>query len=175
MIDAMNPYFKQVQLLVRLLPHIREVDCFALKGGTAINLFVRDVPRLSVDIDLVYVPIEERALSLERMTAGFRFISKSIKKVIGAVVKEQIDSDGIVTKLIVTLGREIVKIEASPVGRGLLRSPIIMPVSDIAEKIFGHAALPVVCFDELYAGKICAALDRQHPRDLFDIKILLEN
>lgn len=54
--DNKNPYFRQVALLVRLLPLIGRYSCFALKGGTAINLFYRDMPRLSVDIDLVYVP-----------------------------------------------------------------------------------------------------------------------
>ena len=50
MVDINNPYFKRVQLLVRVLPHIADIGCFALKGGTAINLFLRDLPRLSVEI-----------------------------------------------------------------------------------------------------------------------------
>ena len=54
----------QVALLVRVLPYVATEACFALKGGTAINLFVRDLPRLSVDIDLVYLPIEDRETSL---------------------------------------------------------------------------------------------------------------
>ena len=54
----------QVALLVRILPYVGTEACFALKGGTAINLFVRDLPRLSVDIDLVYLPIEDRETSL---------------------------------------------------------------------------------------------------------------
>ena len=52
-----NPaYFKQVQLLLSVLPLIQRHECFALKGGTAMNLFVQDLPRLSVDIDLVVGP-----------------------------------------------------------------------------------------------------------------------
>ena len=50
-------YRRQVDLLVRTLPYVAEEECFALKGGTAINLFVRDLPRLSVDIDLTYLPV----------------------------------------------------------------------------------------------------------------------
>jgi hypothetical protein len=46
--------------LIRVLPSIAEEACFALKGGTAINLFVRDMPRLSVDIDLTYLPVQPR-------------------------------------------------------------------------------------------------------------------
>ena len=49
--DNNNIYYRQVQLLVQLLPLIAEEHCFALKGGTAINLFIRELPRLSVDID----------------------------------------------------------------------------------------------------------------------------
>jgi predicted nucleotidyltransferase component of viral defense system len=59
-----DTYRKQVALLMRFLPLIAEESCFALKGGTAINLFVREMPRLSVDIDLTYVPVEPRAESL---------------------------------------------------------------------------------------------------------------
>jgi len=59
MITPDNPYYRQVQLLVRVLPAIAAEGCFALKGGTAINLFVRDLPRLSVDIDLAFLPITE--------------------------------------------------------------------------------------------------------------------
>ena len=51
-----NIYYRQVQLLVQILPLVAEESCFALKGGTAINLFIHDLPRLSVDIDLVYLP-----------------------------------------------------------------------------------------------------------------------
>ena len=53
--DKNSRYYKQVQLLLRILPFIANQSCFALKGGTAINLFVRDFPRLSVDINLVYL------------------------------------------------------------------------------------------------------------------------
>lgn len=60
-----TPWFRLVQLLVRLLPLVSEEHCFALKGGTAINLFVRDLPRLSVDIDLAYLPLELRSQALQ--------------------------------------------------------------------------------------------------------------
>ncbi|GMR18753.1 MAG: hypothetical protein BMS9Abin33_1194 [Gammaproteobacteria bacterium] len=64
--DLNNPYFKQVELLVQMLPVVAQYDCFALKGGTAINLFVRDMPRLSVDIDLTYIPVNKRDEALSR-------------------------------------------------------------------------------------------------------------
>src|ERR1700676_2452401 len=66
-LSADNPFYRQVVLLVELLPLVAREPCFALKGGTAINLFVRDLPRLSVDIDLTYLPIESREESLSHI------------------------------------------------------------------------------------------------------------
>ena len=60
-------YSAQVKLLVQALPEVAKETCFALHGGTAINLFVRELPRLSVDIDLTYVPIEPREISLRHI------------------------------------------------------------------------------------------------------------
>lgn len=66
--DKNSRYYKQVQLLLRILPFIANQSCFALKGGTAINLFVRDFPRLSVDIDLVYLPaIKWKLMNIKKM------------------------------------------------------------------------------------------------------------
>lgn len=70
--DNKNPYFRQVDLLVRILPLLGENPCFALKGGTAINLFYRNMSRLSVDIDLVYVPIRERNYFLDEITMSLK-------------------------------------------------------------------------------------------------------
>ncbi len=64
MIDKNSTYFKQAELLIRIMPFIADESCFAIKGGTAINLFIRDLPRLSVDIDLVYLPVGKREISL---------------------------------------------------------------------------------------------------------------
>ena len=50
-------YVNQSRLLLQLLPLIKKYPHFALKGGTAINFFIRDFPRLSVDIDLSYIKI----------------------------------------------------------------------------------------------------------------------
>lgn len=64
MLDKNSIYYKQVQLLLEALPYVSTEECFALKGGTAINMFVRDMPRLSVDIDLMYLRVEDRQTSL---------------------------------------------------------------------------------------------------------------
>jgi Nucleotidyl transferase AbiEii toxin, Type IV TA system len=69
---ASEQYLRQVALLVRSIPLVATETCFALKGGTAINLFVRDMPRLSVDIDLTYLPVEDRATSLANIDAGMQ-------------------------------------------------------------------------------------------------------
>ncbi|MDO8603504.1 MAG: nucleotidyl transferase AbiEii/AbiGii toxin family protein [Candidatus Omnitrophota bacterium] len=176
MFDTINPYFKRVQLLVRVLPHVAACDCFALKGGTAINLFVRDMPRLSVDIDLVYTPIKERVVSLFEITQAFQSMAAQIKhSIVGSSVSAQKNNDENIAKLVVWHDSESIKIEASPVSRGLLYSPTKMQISRIVENFFGYVKVPVVSFDELYAGKLCAALDRQHPRDFFDVMVLFAN
>ena len=75
MLDSSNIYYKQVQLLLEVLPFINNESCFALKGGTAINMFVRDMPRLSVDIDLMYLPIEDRTNSLRHIAESLELIT----------------------------------------------------------------------------------------------------
>ena len=57
-------FFRQAELLLRVLPFVNEEKIFALKGGTAINFFFRDLPRLSIDIDLTYLPINDRETAL---------------------------------------------------------------------------------------------------------------
>jgi len=76
--DRSSLYYRQVQLLIRLFPIIRRESCFALKGGTAINLFIRDLPRLSVDIDLVYLPLDDRETALPNVRDALSRISKAI-------------------------------------------------------------------------------------------------
>jgi predicted nucleotidyltransferase component of viral defense system len=169
-------YGRQVQLLVRLLPIIDTEKCFALKGGTAINLFYRDLPRLSVDIDLLYLPIETREQSLENIKAAFARISQSIKTAIpDANVINTTQQQAHSLRLLVEAAGVRIKIELSPVIRGCVFPPVRMEVRKIVEQNFGYAETQVASHPDLYAGKLCAALDRQHPRDLFDVKFLLEN
>jgi len=68
-----------------------------------------------------------------------------------------------------------IKIELSPVLRGTVFAPEIRDVCQKVEDEFGYAEMTVVAVSDLYAGKICAALDRQHPRDLYDVKYLLDH
>jgi predicted nucleotidyltransferase component of viral defense system len=168
-------YFKQVQLLIRVLPLVATEQCFALKGGTAINLFIRDLPRLSVDIDLVYLPMYERELALTNIREALGRISKLIEKTIRGVSVQNTHEQSEALRLIVSDGAVRIKVELSPVIRGTIFSEKVLPVSKSVEDNFGFAEIQVVSIPDLYAGKICAALDRQHPRDLFDVKLLFEN
>lgn len=108
-------YFKQVQLLVRVLPLIATEKCFALKGGTAINLFVRDVPRLSVDIDLVYLPMDEREIALKNIRAALTRISELIKASLQGVQVQNAHEQSDALRLIVLQGDARIKVELSPV------------------------------------------------------------
>ncbi|WP_062769178.1 nucleotidyl transferase AbiEii/AbiGii toxin family protein [Sphingopyxis terrae] len=173
----LDSYSQQVALLVRVLPFVAKEDAFALKGGTAINLFVRDMPRLSVDIDLTYLPVEDRAASLAKIDAAMLRIKERIEKGLpGAKVAPSRSADEkIVTKLIVRMDDAQIKIEVTPVLRGTVYDPVVTGVTPAVEDAFGFAEIQVVSFADLYAGKIVAALDRQHPRDLFDVRDLLAN
>jgi len=168
-------YYRQVQLLVRVLPLLDSEQCFALKGGTAINLFFRELPRLSVDIDLLYLPSEGREESLVNIRAALTRLSTLIKKTIPRIRIQNTHEQSDALRLILQLGDVRIKVELSPVIRGTVFPEERMEVCEIVEREFGYAEIQVASLPDLYAGKICAALDRQHPRDLFDVKFLLEN
>ena len=170
-------YRKQVALLVRVLPLVAEETCFALKGGTAINLFIRDMPRLSVDIDLTYLPIQPRPESLAAIDAALkRIAARGRQKIERAHVTESVlEPERILTKIFVQADGVQIKIEVTPVLRGCVYEPTRRTVSAAVEEAFGFAEIQVVSFADLYGGKIVAALDRQHPRDFFDGHDLLAN
>jgi predicted nucleotidyltransferase component of viral defense system len=174
---ADEAYRKQVALLVKIVPLVAAEASLALKGGTAINLFLRDMPRLSVDIDLTYVPVADRAPSLKEIDAAMRRIAKEIERgVPGAKVSASAPKgEKGITKLTVRADDAQIKIEVTPVLRGCVYKPAVRSVSARVEEEFGFAEMPVVSFADLYAGKIVTALDRQHPRDLFDVRDLLAN
>ena len=166
-------YLSTLRLLLRILPTVFEGGRLALKGGTAINLFVNDFPRVSVDIDCTFVDASlKRAKALleiqgeiERMAGAYESAGFKVKRV------------GAGDKLTVSDGKTVVKIEINTVMRGILLPAIQMPVCKALQTIIPGASysISVLHPDELYAGKIVAALDRQHPRDLFDISLLLQN
>jgi predicted nucleotidyltransferase component of viral defense system len=170
-------YRAQVALLIRTLPFVAVEPEFALKGGTAINLFVRPLPRLSVDIDLTYLPVADRATSLAAIDAAMLRIAERVRAGIpnAKVQTTQLAGEGATTKLVVRADAAQIKIEVTPVLRGTVYDPVVTAVVPEVEDAFGFAEMQVVSFPDLYAGKIVAAMDRQHPRDLFDVRDLLAN
>jgi hypothetical protein len=171
--DKDSAYFRQVKLLINMLPLVAQEGVFALKGGTAINLFVRDFPRLSVDIDLAYLPLEPRDEALKNARAALLRIVDRVNLNSGfhAVFQDNKPDE---LRIIVTGDSAQVKIEVSPVARGTLHDPVMMSVVENVENDFGYAEIQVVSLPDLYGGKLCAAMDRQHPRDLYDVNILLK-
>jgi hypothetical protein len=164
-------YRAQVALLVEALPHIARESCFALKGGTAINLFYGDMPRLSVDIDLAYVRFDDRPNACAAIDAALGRIVDSLRGAgLGAIVQGRSEK-----KIIVTNSAAAIKIEPNYTLRGYVFKPSVVGVARKAEDEFGYAEIAVVSKAELYGGKICAALDRQHPRDLFDLACLFDS
>lgn len=169
-------YYHQTRLLLRILPIIERYSIFAIKGGTAINFFIRDMPRLSVDIDLTYILIDERETALLAISRALGDIRKDIERLIPNVIVITKKVQGSLSGLSVRAGGSIVKIEPNSVLRGTIYEPVVMSVTRRVQEEFDVAVeARILSIADLYGGKICAALDRQHPRDFFDVKCLLEN
>lgn len=177
MIKPDNRFYGQVQLLVRVLPYVAAEDCFALKGGTAINLFLRDLPRLSVDIDLAYLPVTAYEESRRAIDAALRRIAERLSRAPARyrVTTGANDETGLIDTLNVSNGAHTVKIEVNPVLRGSVNPPALLTLRPVVQEEFGFAQIAGLAFEDVYAGKLMAALDRQHPRDLFDVMVLFEN
>lgn len=166
-------YRKKVELLIKVIPFVKEAGCFALHGGTAINLFVRDMPRLSIDIDLTYLPVEDRETSLRKISKALTSIRQRMEILIPGIRVQHKQDIG---KLLILFQGLEVKLEVNLVGRGTIDETEEMSLCAKAQTDFeAFVSIPVVPLGQLYGGKICAALDRQHPRDLFDVKYLLDN
>ena len=167
-------YARTVQLLLAVAPAIFSSPVFAMKGGTAINLFVQDMPRLSVDIDVVFVPHEsprdEALLAIgNELTAAQGRI-----KALGFEASLRRSAEGTEAKLFVSGAGVEVKVEVNFVFRGTVLPPELKALTPAAQQLFAaNVEVPVLATPELYAGKLVAALDRQHPRDLFDVQLML--
>lgn len=169
-------YNEQVRLLLRVLPIIAERDYFALKGGTAINFFWRNSPRLSVDIDLTYLPIKDRSESLQEIRNGVQQIADQIEVRFPNATVTRNTSGGTLSKLIIRTSDAQIKVEVNTVLRGTIFDPVEQQISSrIQDEFELFVATQTLSMEDLFGGKICVALDRQHPRDLYDIKVLLEN
>jgi predicted nucleotidyltransferase component of viral defense system len=172
-----DPQFgSQVRLLLRCLPEVSRHTCFALKGGTSINLFFRDLPRISVDIDLAYLPLKPRDEALGEIDSELRSLAGEIGKRVPDVTVREISSDGKLNRLIVSTADAVIKIEPNQVFRGSVYPPEERDLSPMAQQRFeAFVRVHSLSMADLYGSKLCAALDRQHPRDLYDVKLLLDN
>lgn len=169
-------YADTVRLLLAVTPEVFANDIFAMKGGTAINLFVQDMPRLSVDIDVVYRPWQAaRDEALNAIHGELVAIAQRLRS-LGMQSRLVRSKDLADTKLIVENETSQVKIEVNVVFRGTVLPVRRKPLSARTSDLFGvEFDVPILARDELYAGKLVAALDRQHPRDLFDVWQLYES
>lgn len=169
-------FYRQADLVLRILPEVLAEEVFALKGGTAINFFVRDLPRLSVDIDLTYLPLKDRSQALTEIHMALQRISKRIRrKQPGAKIIPRISKESsLLIGLTMMHGDTVVKIEPNTIMRGTVYTPEMRSLVPGAVELFEfNIEARTLSLADLYGGKICAALDRQHPRDLYDILTLL--
>lgn len=169
-------YADSVRLLLSVAPTVFRSNVFALKGGTALNLFVHDLPRLSVDIDVVYTPW------LEPREAALSAIASELDRIAGNVLQLGLNARAIrgdtadETKLLVEDASSQIKIDVNTVFRGTVlsvQSRGLVPAA--ADAFTTEMQLPTLAPDELYGSKLVAALDRQHPRDLFDVRKMYED
>ena len=164
-------YAQKVELLLRLMPIVMEEGVFAVHGGTAINLFLKDLPRYSVDIDLTYIHLSDRTESLADINMHLQSICEKAKKAFKGM---HIVPNYSTCKLLCEYRGKQVKVEVNQTKRGLVGGDAVtIPLSDKAQDEFGlYCEANIVPLTQLYGGKIAAALSRQHPRDLFDVKFM---
>lgn len=167
-------YLDTARLLTQIAPLVFADKVFALKGGTAINLFVRDMPRLSVDLDLVFSDHRmAREEALAKINEAVKAAAERLKKR-GFQTHVATVEDAGETKLFVRRDKLQVKVEVNFVMRGTVNPVRQASLSAKAREVLqADLELPLVSLEDLYGGKLVAALDRQHPRDLFDVMELL--
>jgi predicted nucleotidyltransferase component of viral defense system len=161
--------------LLAIAPSIFQSSCFAMKGGTALNLFVQEMPRLSVDIDVVLTDHHlDRAGALDTISKTLTQAQSAIEAM-GYRVRPLKIRQGDEVKLLIEDGLAQVKVEVNFVFRGTLLPVLPRAMTQAAQDMFTTAVtLPVLDTAELYGSKLVAALDRQHPRDMFDVAVMLE-
>jgi predicted nucleotidyltransferase component of viral defense system len=163
-------YVDTVRLILSVLPELFRGPLFAMKGGTALNLFVHDMPRLSVDIDLAYtawaVPREQALREISDENAD---IAQRLER-LGLTVVSMTTQGAREGRLLVGQPGIQVKVETNLVFRGTVLPVEHRSLAPSASAMFSaELSVPTLARDELYGGKLVAALDRQHPRDLFDV------
>lgn len=173
----MKSYFEgQVQLLLEVLGTVVSDPLYALKGGTALNFFHADLPRLSVDIDLAYTKINSREDFLKDNQAFCRTISLNLQRKHDVLLQVQTTKDGIPKQINISSKNTEIKVDINLVLRGSVYPPAFKESCDTIKRKYETVLnINTLSFEDLYAGKFCAALDRQHPRDLFDVMIFFQH
>lgn len=163
-------YVDTVRLLLEVVPDVFQAGCFAMKGGTALNLFVQDMPRLSVDIDVVYVAHDKgREAALAEIGSELNAMHRRLRSR-GLEAQVTSTKTGDETKLFIRRDRQEVKIEVNHVFRGTLLPTVQSRLVKAASDLFTTSVtVPMLAMPELYGSKLVAAMDRQHPRDFFDV------
>ena len=169
-------HLETARLLIQVAPLVFVNDQFGLKGGTAINLFLRDMPRLSVDLDLVFTDHTiGRNEAIARINAAVRDAADRLRARRLEVYVPGAGSDG-ETKLMVRSGAAEVKVEINTVMRGTVHRVRRANLTPLArDTLLADIEIPVLASEDVYGGKLVAALDRQHPRDLFDVMELFKH
>ncbi len=169
-------YIEAVRLLLEAIPVLFKEPRFAMKGGTAINLFVQDLPRLSVDIDVVFSDhTASREVALRMIGAALEAARTELNRR-GLQADSPVRTQGDESKLFLRRGRQQVKVEVNHVFRGTILPVQSQTLTPSSRRLFtAEVEAPVLATAELYGGKLVAALDRQHPRDLFDVHCLFES
>lgn len=163
-------YRQQVELLLKIVPTLSGIESFAVHGGTAINLYVLDLPRYSIDIDVTYTPIKPREEAFAEIHKNLSVLKEKIKAIIPNVIISEKPN-----KIYCTQKGVMVKIEVSGTKRGLIDPYETRTLCQKAQNEFETSnKAKIVSLSQLYGGKITAGLDRQHPRDLFDIKLMFD-
>lgn len=162
-----DEYLKQAELVIHCIPAIASETCFAIKGGTALNLFELNLPRLSVDIDITYTVISDRNSAICEIN---RALERTIMRLEHLGINARLSGTAASRKIYCMRNNILIKIEPNFIIRGvslptrkLKTCPAINAITE------AEAYMQVLSLPELYGGKFCAALDRQHPRDLFDV------
>jgi Nucleotidyl transferase AbiEii toxin, Type IV TA system len=166
-------YIDTVRLLLAIAPAVFASGRFAMKGGTALNLFVQDMPRLSVDIDVVYTNhATDRDTALQQIAAELGVVKQTLEQR-GLRVRQPAQAGGDEVRLLISNGAVQVKVEVNFVFRGTVLPVQSKALVASAENLFTTAVtVPVLAKDELYGSKLVAAMDRQHPRDMFDVMLM---
>jgi predicted nucleotidyltransferase component of viral defense system len=172
--EPLEKVIRLLGLLDALRSHPFLKTRIALKGGTALNLFASDVPRLSIDIDLNYLG----AAKMETMQTDRPKVEQAVQAVCGRlgieIKRSPVDHAGGKWRLsyIAVSGRTgTLELDVN----FMFRTPLWPPEKGDSRPIGSFRATQVTVLDvhELAAGKMAALLARSAGRDLFDVREIL--